>query len=50
MAGKKGSMQFSRSRRAMAISASHLRLWSMLRCASRFCGIETAGAGFYQGA
>jgi hypothetical protein len=50
MAGKKGSTQFSRNGLAVAISASYQRLWSMLRCASRFLRIETEGAGFYQDA
>jgi hypothetical protein len=48
MAGKKGSMQFSRSWRDMTILPA-LRLSLIMRC-DPLLRIETAGAGFYQGA
>jgi len=48
MAGKKGSMVFSRSRRDMAILPTPLAS-SMVRCVRRL-RIETAGAGLYQSA
>jgi hypothetical protein len=49
MAGKKGSTQFSRNGRAVAISAKSA---IMVNAALRFplLRIETAGAGFYQDA